>query len=379
MALMEQVSQKAKVRLPFAIDPSGKGFVAQIVDGVKSAVDDGFFAAGDLLPGRKDFARLLGVGEGTVRAAMRHLKSEGIVAVRRRTGCQVLDSKRLKCRGDVLVIATHLPGAFAFNVTVAMMGVVLFKAGYRMFSLFLDADVPRKDRLTSLRLAMDSDPLLVVGYSYPPSLNDIVKCAYAAGKPCVTPLWTPPRPRAGVYPMPVDASEARAVADLAAACRKARLHSVCQMHLGGMHVPFDIRPQLERDGVNVETISARPIDNPHCLENIQRSAHAAMRQRLLSGALPDLFFFTDDYLATGAMTALLEAGVSIPDEVRVVTFANRGLGPVMSKGFARIEHDPSSRGLSQGKALLSFLTTGSFQASDGDGAYSYVPGATFPG
>ncbi|MBQ6246331.1 MAG: substrate-binding domain-containing protein [Kiritimatiellae bacterium] len=48
--------------------------------------------------------------------------------------------------------------------------------------------------------------------------------------------------------------------------------------------------------------------------------------------LPDLLFFRDDHLATGALVALSVAGVRIPEDVRVVTWANRDLGPAFAAG-----------------------------------------------
>ena len=55
-----------------------------------------------------------------------------------------------------------------------------------------------------------------------------------------------------------------------------------------------------------------------------------------------MFLFDDDYLASGGLVALLEAGLRIPDDIRVATFCNRGDEPVMAVSFARIECDPTA-------------------------------------
>ena len=52
------------------------------------------------------------------------------------------------------------------------------------------------------------------------------------------------------------------------------------------------------------------------------------------GWLPDVLFFVDDYIASGAMVALLHEGVRIPEDVRVASLYNKGLGPVAPLTFA---------------------------------------------
>ena len=44
--------------------------------------------------------------------------------------------------------------------------------------------------------------------------------------------------------------------------------------------------------------------------------------------LPDVLYFSDDYVAMAALLVLVMHGVRIPQDVGIVTWANRGLGPV---------------------------------------------------
>jgi len=94
--------------------------------------------------------------------------------------------------------------------------------------------------------------------------------------------------------------------------------------------------------------------------------------------LPDVLYLGDDYLAAGAVTALLTAGVRIPEDVRVVTWANKGsgCGPVFVKPFTRIEVDTAAHGRKVAECVLSYLRTGEFP--DGSViAPQYVLGETF--
>ena len=62
------------------------------------------------------------------------------------------------------------------------------------------------------------------------------------------------------------------------------------------------------------------------------------------GWLPDLLVFTDDFLTSGALLSLVVAGFRIPDDVRVVSIANKGLGPVSTVPLARVENDADLHG-----------------------------------
>ena len=64
----------------------------------------------------------------------------------------------------------------------------------------------------------------------------------------------------------------------------------------------------------------------------------------------------DDFVCSGAVTAMLEAGLSSPRDVKIVTLSNKGYGPVYSKPFTRLEvdHERFSRVISE--AVLEYLS-----------------------
>ena len=57
------------------------------------------------------------------------------------------------------------------------------------------------------------------------------------------------------------------------------------------------------------------------------------------GVLPDALVFYDDYIAAGALLSLARHGVKVPEDVKVMTFSNKGLGPVFFKPLTRFESD----------------------------------------
>ena len=92
--------------------------------------------------------------------------------------------------------------------------------------------------------------------------------------------------------------------------------------------------------------------------------------------LPDVVFFTDDYVAQGGLMALLRHGVRIPEDVRIVTWANRDLGPVFVKPFTRMEFDCVAVGETMARCVLEHLRTGTFPSGVTVGP-TYMRGETF--
>ena len=72
----------------------------------------------------------------------------------------------------------------------------------------------------------------------------------------------------------------------------------------------------------------------------------AFSRRLAKGRtwLPDVLYFSDDYTASGALKSLMSAGVRIPDDVRVITWSNRGNGPVFPFPVDYVQLDPREDG-----------------------------------
>ena len=73
--------------------------------------------------------------------------------------------------------------------------------------------------------------------------------------------------------------------------------------------------------------------------------------------LPDAFLFTDDYLARGALTALLAAGFRTGRDVHVITLANKGNMPLHPDPIDIILCDPVRAADVIADALLAYLDT----------------------
>ena len=76
------------------------------------------------------------------------------------------------------------------------------------------------------------------------------------------------------------------------------------------------------------------------------------------GDLPDAFLFTDDYLARGALLALLVAGIRTGRDVLVITLANKGTRPLHPDPVDFILCDPARDADAMADALLAYLDSG---------------------
>lgn len=87
--------------------------------------------------------------------------------------------------------------------------------------------------------------------------------------------------------------------------------------------------------------------------------------RRSAGGAPDrdtIYLFSDDHLARGAFLAIAEAGLTIPRDIRIATWANAGIGPFHPRELSRIKLDPVAAGGTLARAALEFLRTGAYPA-----------------
>ena len=138
---------------------------------------------------------------------------------------------------------------------------------------------------------------------------------------------------------------------------------------------FNVTDQLRIVGVDVRTERTPMGIGP---DEVARGAYAIVDGwfRRRSFRLPDVVFFTDDYVAQGGLLALLRHGVHIPEDVSVVSFANKGHLPIWDQKLTRMEMDPIAHSAVLAKAVRTYLHGGAFP-SDLTLGTVWRPGETF--
>lgn len=336
--------KKSPVALPFSLSRNAKLTLSeQLADGIRRAIDSGFYRPGDVLPTLHELAAALNVSLRIPREAMAKLTAEGFVNPRQSVGAVVLDRGSKVWRGNVLLLMN--------GYDFASYGEARFAAEFRNrlyqgrclcshFAFPADESVKRFDYSALEVVLRQPTDLCVVrwGDARLYRLLEEFEIPFVA--------IAKRRQRYSHCRGVIQTEGVRLAAkDLAAACLSAGVRHV-EVFDYAEHGDNAVQKAMKAHGIGVKTHVFARLEGCERLEAITYGALQGMRGYLAQRrrSLPDLMYFADDFFAAGALTALQEAGVDVPCETRVVTLANRGNRPVWTKGLARLEVDMSANG-----------------------------------
>ncbi len=352
-------------RLPFRIErQAGKTLTDQVAEGLRQCILTGRFKPGETLPTKLEMAAELGVNDITVRRALAQLTAEGFVAPKPRRGILVCDRTRHAWRGHVLFASWSGPEMYYRTVLAAEVTRRLHEHRYLVTDLQMDGVQQSRD-YPELRTLLDTrsvDLVLVEGG------GEVDKAALPrilrqSGVPFVH------VDQASLVYVGAQADIVFSYADayraLAAHCRACGLRRALLVFSGRSPNRHPLLEEAMRaSGVRCVWLEAPGIAGLRLPESVERGGLAALRAWLADRpALPDLLYFDDDFIARGALLALSQRGISIPEDVQVATWANRGLGPVFDKPLTRIEMDPVAHGVAVAERVLGVLEGRSAQAA----------------
>ncbi len=360
------------MKLPFAVDrTSNASLVEQMLQGLKNAIVRGVYKPGDSLPGIHELAAAAGVSEKVPRRALAQLAEIGWCVSKRGRNSVVVERGKKRLGRVLFFIATY---NFDFY-TSWMVGAVrsrILKAGYHLSTTsafdLRKSDGTSKLLAESLREHWD----LVIECGMRPGtrraiedagwpflvLGDGGKCIASESTSCIG---------------QIELRNGLAVPEFVRACMRKNVRSVVQFLYaeGG----FDVSEIMEKSCVSCSTVRI-----PRCRNQFGMYSggyrHMVSFLKKAGGRLPDVFLFTDDHLAQSGMIAMMERGIRIPEDVKVVTHSNRGFGPFWVKPLTRLEMDPVSQGADVARAVLEYLNTRHFPKGIVLGSV-WRPGKTF--
>ena len=333
--------------LPFGVDRKlGTDLVEQIVGNVSLAIGNGTLADGAQLPGIRRLARILEVSEITVRRAVKELCGRGLLQARTRVGLTVCGGKR-SWRGVVVGLrSAHDSGMYYANVLEGTIASALMRSGWLFAKMEWPGGSGGADILEPLKCFA---PAMAVA---PFPSSEMLRALDRSGIPFAV-----------VWPLGKTVAKARfqarisadsALAELArrfAACGVSRVLSVYQ-HVSGV----DFTTALRNAGLSVRKMHVPPLNGYIQSESVQRAALETFDRLLSRGALDaDAIVFNDDYLTAGALSAFERHRVNIPEDIRIATLSNHGLGPVHFRPLTRIVVDPVRDGQKIAENVLRIL------------------------
>ena len=350
---------------------NGRTLVEQATDGIRRAIVSGYYRPGDVLPPVRMLAAMLGVSRIVTNEVVARLAAEGLVDPRPRLGSMVLAPNVRVWRGCVQFVYRNNPGSFYPNFLASELRRRLIGAGYMFTQLSVMKDEAGRYDFSALDEATDGNVdltlLMFNEASIERHLSELGRPFAVIGKGACH--------RKGCAGNIRFHREA-VVPDFVLHCRMAGVRSVLQV--GQIAADTQAVPALRRAGVEAEEWVIRP---PHGIrpDCVERAALVAFDARLAKGTdwLPDVLFFTDDYVARGAITSMRDHDLRIPGDVRVVTWANRGNCPVQRRPLTRMEMDPIAHGETIARCVVSYLKGSGFPEGITVGP-RYVMGNSFP-
>ncbi len=346
-------------KLPFGIRrDDGRTLVQQVVDGVRGAIHHGYYKPGDLLPRYEDFAPAIGVSEIVVRGAVRQLAEEGYLSVRPRLGTVVRDCGAKQWRGHVVMVYPWGDDGYFQTILISALRDALAGEGYLFTQACVRGEPDGKRDFSSL------DAALAHSADFAIALHDDAeifrhlasrKIPYAAiGHIHSTP---PGSIAATIF------DNSKAAVEFAEACAAAGVREVVAIFWTRLMDEFG--PAFAKVGISLRKHKVFPDISAGRICGVERAGRFDFEHVIASHRLaPDtVYFFVDDHLARGALTAISYAGLHIPEDVRIATFANTGLVPDYPRELSRIEIDPFAIGGEIARRIVEYLKTGCYPSA----------------
>ena len=362
--------------LPFAVDRTSRVKLPfQVADGLREAVRSGFYKPGDRLPSSRELKELLGTSIRAPMEALRMLAREGLITLREKTGAVVNASRTPLRNGRVLLVSIGGAQLPENAIRLERLRIKLKAAGYQVVFQPIFREGPDETfDFSVLREELHRPVELVLVPGLEPELVSTVAesehnfIVYMAMTDC----------RLTHCVGTVRDSRHEAVSAFVAHCRRAKVKTVG--FVAKWKDDFrDVRLALRRARIKVDEWFVRAPMGAGRIGALMQAAYELFDRRLGENGkdcLPELLYFTDDYVFQGALTAMLQHHVRIPRDVKVVSVANWGAVPPLGCGLARIEHNAYLSGDRIGDLAVAYLTTGK-RPSDVCCCPAYVEAGSF--
>jgi len=354
---------------PFSLDidrTRRRSLTEQLTDALRRRILTGACPGGSVLPKLRDLSKEAGVSLIVATAAVRRLAEEGLVVPRKHVGTVVAPRGAKVWRGRVLFVCPTEYGAYYPNAMAGGMAEGLTPAGYLFSTVLLQSMPSEQYDFSLLDYYLRERPDLVVQlYAHPEVSRHLrkLKIPFVV----VRERGTVPSGSVG------DVLVAR-WPELAAVAGRWRRQGVRFVELAGSERHEELLKPLRESGLVIRERVVPPDVRYGFVEGVQRAAQAFYKD-IDAKDIPDLYFFTDDFFAAGALTALLDRGLRAPDDFCVVTHANTRLGPVYPRTLARFEMDPRAQGREVAEYIGGYLRRGFFKGVCRPTAV-YCPGET---
>ena len=354
-----------------------KSLTKQICDGYRAAIADGRLKGDEHFPTCREICDEFGVSMIVSSAVVKRLGREGLIRSRPHLGSFVVPMESMAWRESVLFVnAGGTVSAYAGALSAALRER-LMQSGFLFSSIDMPSRFIKEADVARLSAALAACPKLTVLLHARP---EVIAAVEKAGVDYVV-LDDSAKPAAAnasrLCRGTVSADYGEAVAAFVGHCKMAGIKSV--LEVGFERGYASAVSSLKRAGIGAATLKIKETPEFRHYGHVQRAGLAAAEQLLAGGksALPDLVYFTDDYLASGALISFARHGVRFPRDVRFVSLATKGFEPVWWQDVTRIEWNWFKQGEALAERVVELLE-GRTASADSAISPEYIAGDTFP-
>jgi len=315
----------------------------EIADELRGELVGGRYRAGKALPSVDELRRRFGAGEFAVRAAFHKLRGEGLVAVKQHVGAFATEKACRSWKGSVAFVAMGQTAAYFQQMLSVRLARRFEEAGWRFSPIIIDAANDGSCDISPLVRHVERGLDFAVDYV---GMGQVAAVYDKAGVPyAILNGYTRNFPNACAV---IREDFGKCVLDLVKALHQRRIRRVLE---------FDYERAMDRGFKKVLLDAGIAIQSVMCkwenygawrLSDVKtcgyRSVAKYFSEERHRNNPPDVILFDDDYFAFGGIVAIVEAGFRIPQDVRIVSYSNKGNEPILGASVARIENDPVSYG-----------------------------------
>ena len=314
---------------------------------IKEEITFGRITGGEKLPTIGEMCKSTGLTFAQARRVTECLSREGYVCSRPHVGTVVLSRGDNVLRGRVLfILPDEDVGRYHPSQLIDIVGRRLTASGYSFSVASFSRDA--NDRLAFLKSELLRATDLVIAIRASPQVQKVlaesgVNHFFVYGD----------KPESDDRPW-IRFSPEEAISQFADHCQKAGVKHVVQVRFEGGET-LDAQSALTERGI---TCSWMDISRSNAgwgrfdgIVHCGYETFAAMPRT----SIPEILLFWNSFFTQGAMMAFLANGINIPEDVKIVTLSNSGVGPVYIKPFTRFEIDPADAGQKIGDFALTVL------------------------
>lgn len=335
---------RSNIEIPFNVDRTARiELTDQISQGMRGAIRNGAFAPGQRLPGIRQIARALGTSNIVVTQAMRHLADEGLIVSRPRSGTRVASTDERIWRGHVLWLGGEKQSYF-FATREETVSKGLEKLNLRLTAINVSQE--KESSMANLTSCLQTMGIsLVINTVDVPGIHGLCIKNNVKHIDCSS---DPISSASGFLKKDANIAITRLVEHV----KDLGVHQL--MVLGG-HDKKHIQSAEEAFAKHELALMVESIDwqdRISVMESFEHSGYETMKKLIREDRLPELIYVTEDHMTRGCLTALLENGVRVPEDVQLIITANRGNSIANRCEFTRIENDP----IAEGETILKIIS-----------------------